>query len=152
MYIAGSSGPVLVFLHGGGHSALSWAVLTKHLLQKCVCQVVALDIRGHGDTRTNDDTDLSKERLIQDVEDVIFALFKDSIPPLVLIGHSMGGAMAVHTAAKGGVPNLAALFLIDVVEATALESLSHMQSFLSSRPQTFRNVEHAIEWRYSIDT
>ena len=39
--------------------------------------------------------------------------------------NSMGGAIAVHTAAKGGVPNLAALFLIDVVEGNALTLLVH---------------------------
>ena len=28
MYTAGSEGPVLLLLHGGGHSGLSWAVFT----------------------------------------------------------------------------------------------------------------------------
>lgn len=28
IYKAGSDGPLLVLLHGGGHSALSWAVFT----------------------------------------------------------------------------------------------------------------------------
>lgn len=28
VYKAGSEGPLLVLLHGGGHSALSWAVFT----------------------------------------------------------------------------------------------------------------------------
>ena len=27
VYKSGSEGPVILFLHGGGHSALSWAVL-----------------------------------------------------------------------------------------------------------------------------
>ncbi|CAH3166096.1 unnamed protein product, partial [Porites evermanni] len=28
VYQAGSNGPLLLLLHGGGHSALSWAVFT----------------------------------------------------------------------------------------------------------------------------
>ena len=28
VYLRGSSGPVLLLLHGGGHSALSWALFT----------------------------------------------------------------------------------------------------------------------------
>ena len=31
---------------------------------------------------------------------------------------------------------------------TAMESLSSMQAFLSSRPKCFRSLEHAIEWWY----
>lgn len=32
LYCSGSSGPVLLLLHGGGHSALSWAVFTVSLI------------------------------------------------------------------------------------------------------------------------
>ena len=32
---------------------------------------------------------------------------------------------------------------------TALEALSSMQSFLKSRPSSFRSLEEGIEWRYS---
>ena len=34
----------------------------------------------------------------------------------VLVGHSMGGAIAVHTAASNYIKNLIALVVIDVVE------------------------------------
>jgi len=34
-----------------------------------------------------------------------------------------------------------------VAIGTAMDSLSGMQSFLSSRPKCFRSLEHAIEWR-----
>jgi alpha-beta hydrolase superfamily lysophospholipase len=37
-------------------------------------------------------------------------------PPIVLVGHSMGGAIAVHTAASNFIQNLIALVVIDVVE------------------------------------
>ena len=34
IYCSGSHGPVLLLLHGGGHSAISWAVFTVSLLQQ----------------------------------------------------------------------------------------------------------------------
>jgi len=36
--------------------------------------------------------------------------------PIVLIGHSMGGAIAVHTATANRLERLAGLIVIDVVE------------------------------------
>lgn len=61
---------------------------------------------------------------------------------------SMGGAIAVHTAIRDMVPSLSGLVVIDVVEGTALEALSSMQSFLRGRPKIFKSLEHAIEWWY----
>lgn len=39
VYKAGSEGPLLVLLHGGGHSALSWAVFTVSLASLHLCVV-----------------------------------------------------------------------------------------------------------------
>jgi protein phosphatase methylesterase 1 len=48
VYIKGDSGPVFFFLHGGGFSGLSWALLSSSLARKIKCQCYSLDIRGHG--------------------------------------------------------------------------------------------------------
>jgi protein phosphatase methylesterase 1 len=48
VYTKGDSGPVFFFLHGGGFSGLSWAVLSACLVRKIRCQCYSLDIRGHG--------------------------------------------------------------------------------------------------------
>ena len=48
---------------------------------------------------------------------VIERLWRDEeCPPIILVGHSMGGALAVHTAARDYIKNLIALVVIDVVE------------------------------------
>jgi protein phosphatase methylesterase 1 len=60
----------------------------------------------------------------------------------------MGGAIAVHTAASNYVKNLIALVVIDVVEGSALDALSSMQTFLQGRPRSFNSVEQAIEYKY----
>lgn len=58
----------------------------------------------------------------------------------------MGGAIAIHTAHMKLIQNLLGIVVIDVVEGTAIEALQSMQSFLRSRPNTFRSIQNAIEW------
>ncbi|NXY79277.1 PPME1 methylesterase, partial [Glareola pratincola] len=82
----------------------------------------------------------------RDVGNVVEALYGDLPPPIMLIGHSMGGAIAVHTAVANLVPSLLGLCMIDVVEGTAMDALNSMQNFLRSRPKTFKSLENAIEW------
>lgn len=41
-------------------------------------------------------------------------------PPVLLVGHSMGGAVAVWAAALGRIKNLAGVVVVDVVEGTAI--------------------------------
>lgn len=146
LYSKGTSGPVVLLLHGGGHSSLSWAVFTKTLCDMCECQVVAIDFRGHGDTKTTDDDKMSAQTLASDIGDVIRTFYGNSPPPIVMMGHSMGGAIAVHISVKRLLPTLEGLIVIDVVEGTAIDALSTMQTFLRSRPQKFRSLDYAIEW------
>ncbi|XP_058450219.1 protein phosphatase methylesterase 1 [Malaya genurostris] len=139
-------GPLLVLLHGGGFSALSWAHFSMEITKIIHCQCLAIDIRGHGDTYTSNEDDLSAETLAQDIGDVLQNIYGESSPPIILIGHSMGGAICVHVAYLNIVSALIGIVVIDVVEGTALEALASMQSFLRSRPNTFRSIQHAVEW------
>lgn len=104
-------------------------------------------MRGHGDTRTQNDENLTAETQADDIVSVVKHVFGPSPPPIVLVGHSMGGAIAVHVAAADQLPTIAGLVVIDVVEGTAMEALASMQSFLRSRPKQFHSLEQAIEWR-----
>ncbi|XP_012501026.1 PREDICTED: protein phosphatase methylesterase 1 [Propithecus coquereli] len=116
VYKSGSEGPVLLLLHGGGHSALSWAVFTAAIISRVQCRIVALDLRSHGETKVKNSEDLSAETMAKDVGNVVEAMYGDLPPPIMLIGHSMGGAIAVHTASSNLVPSLLGLCMIDVVE------------------------------------
>ncbi|XP_034936197.1 protein phosphatase methylesterase 1 [Chelonus insularis] len=142
IYTAGDKGPTLVLLHGGGYSALTWAEFTKSIMSMVICKVLAIDLRGHGDTHSTDDTDLSVATLAKDVGAVIDEVVREN--PVVLVGHSMGGAVAVRAAEF--VKNLVGLIVIDVVEGTAMDALTSMQSFLRSRPASFNSIPQAIEW------
>ncbi|KER28271.1 hypothetical protein T265_13620, partial [Opisthorchis viverrini] len=146
IYRRGVEGPLLFFIHGGGFSALTWAVLSATITEQVKCQCLAVDMRGHGDTVCQNDDDLSMDTLAKDVIKIIFAMYPTEAPPIILVGHSMGGAVAVHVAHKRTIPSLAGLVVIDVVEGSALNSLQGMTTFLKSRPQFFQSLSHAIEW------
>ncbi|KAL0629620.1 Protein phosphatase methylesterase 1 [Plecturocebus cupreus] len=116
------------------------------IISRVQCRIVALDLRSHGETKVKNPEDLSAETMAKDVGNVVEAMYGDLPPPIMLIGHSMGGAIAVHTASSNLVPSLLGLCMIDVVEGTAMDALNSMQNFLRGRPKTFKSLENAIEW------
>ncbi|XP_072402342.1 protein phosphatase methylesterase 1 [Diabrotica undecimpunctata] len=146
VYTKGSEGPILLCLHGGGYSGLTWALFAAEVTKLINCQVVALDLRGHGNTSTNDDSNLSLEMLSNDVMDMAAKLTEKNASPIILLGHSMGGAVAVEAAYH--IEAVVGLCVIDVVEGTALDALSSMQSILRGRPTQFKSLQHAIQWCY----
>ncbi|KAF5942150.1 hypothetical protein HYC85_019792 [Camellia sinensis] len=106
----------------------------------------AMDLRGHGKSSTENELDLSIETLCNDAIAVLKTMYGDSPPAIVLVGHSMGGSVAVHVAAKKELSRLCGLIVVDVVEGTAMASLMHMQKILSGRMQYFSTIEKAVEW------
>ena len=86
--------------------------------------------------------------MTSDIKSIVEFLWEDETPPILLVGHSMGGALAVHTAHRNYIKNLIGLVVIDVVEGSAMEALSSMQSFLQGRPKSFDTIEKAIEYRF----
>ncbi|XP_048478207.1 protein phosphatase methylesterase 1 isoform X1 [Plutella xylostella] len=139
--------PRIVTLHGGGYSGLSWALFTEEITNMIHCQVISMDLRGHGETEATEPDDLNGETLVKDVEQVLHKLFNSEIPPIILVGHSMGGAVAVRAAHLPSLEHcIQGIAVIDVVEGTAMDALASMQSFLRGRPTHFKSIEHAIEW------
>lgn len=83
-----------------------------------------------------------------DVAKVLEVLYPENAPQMMIVGHSMGGAICVHISHLRLIPTLLGCVVIDVVEGTAMEALTSMQSFLRSRPSHFKSIQHAIEWRF----
>eukprot|EP00890_Picochlorum_soloecismus_P002933 jgi/Picsp_1/3640/NSC_06477-R1_protein phosphatase methylesterase 1-like len=143
--------PVILCVHGGGYTGLTWAPLALALGQLgCECSIVAPDLRGHGRSETSDDLDLSIETLAADMQAIWLGVKRRMGQPkvsLVLLGHSMGAAVAIHAAKQPEIASdLNGIVVIDVVEGTAIQSLSTMTSILQQRPSGFVSQEEAIEW------
>ncbi|PXF48096.1 Protein phosphatase methylesterase 1 [Gracilariopsis chorda] len=137
----------MVFLHGGGHCALSWAMVAERL--KAYCAVLAFDARAHGNSFSEDENDLSAQTQVYDAAALIKAFFEERsmpVPKLVVCGHSMGGAIAVRLAASNLLDNVIGLVVIDVVEGTAMSALPYMSSWLQGRPKSFSSVSKAVKY------
>lgn len=97
VYDAAGFGPLppVVVLHGLAATATPFGP-TLGLLRKHVRRVVALDLPGHGFSEHGSGP-LTPERLI---ETVGAALDKTIDEPAILVGNSLGGALALHYAAE----------------------------------------------------
>lgn len=82
-----------------------------------------------------------------DVINLLRKSYPEKMPSVVLMGHSLGGAIAVNIASAVELElPIIGLVVIDVVEGSAMESLTSMQSFLRSRPKSFKSLKDAIAW------
>ena len=70
--------------------------------------------------------------------------------PVILVGHSMGGALASHASAELSQAHpgirLRGLVVLDCVEGTALDSMPVMEAAIRARPQEFPTVDAALQW------
>jgi pimeloyl-ACP methyl ester carboxylesterase len=88
-----ANGPLLILLHGGRDHARSWDRVAAEL--RSHFQIVAPDLRGHGDSQWSvggayelNDYTLDLAKLLDELDRF----------PIHIIGHSLGGAVALHYA------------------------------------------------------
>ena len=84
-------GPPLVMLHGGAGRWQLYSGMLTELAERC--HVYAPDLRGHGNSGW-----VSWGYTIRDYSEDISAFLRDVSGPVVLMGHSLGGIIAVATA------------------------------------------------------
>jgi pimeloyl-ACP methyl ester carboxylesterase len=92
-------GDPLVFVHGLGTSAATWDRCMDLLQDRFT--VVAVDLLGHGNSPVPDDpAEYTRDRALADLDDVLATLDRRA----VLVGHSLGGYLALaHAATRPGV-------------------------------------------------
>ncbi|KAF8469562.1 Alpha/Beta hydrolase protein [Kalaharituber pfeilii] len=139
-----ASGPLFVTHHGAGSSGLSFACVASEIRRIIpAAGVLSLDARGHGQTVTDDDSDLSLETLSRDLVEVIEVTKEmcgwEKMPDLILVGHSLGGLGRLGRAVQG-------YAVLDVVEGSAIDALQSMQTYLSSRPSSFSTLSQGVDW------
>jgi protein phosphatase methylesterase 1 len=117
--------------------------------------ILAVEAREHGsvvwDANGAVDDDLSINLLSKDLLDMLHLtqarMGWKELPSIVLIGHSLGGAVVTNTANQGLLGNkLLGYAVLDVVEGSAMDALKHMQSYLATRPKSFPTLDAAVEW------
>lgn len=150
-----TSGPLFVMHHGAGSSGLSFATCAEEI-RKIVPKagILSLDARGHGRTtmtttsnpleteapsmaaaakfesNSQIELDLSLETLSRDLVFVIrqtqAKMGWETLPDIVLVGHSLGGAVIVDVAKNGELGSkLLAYAVLDVVEGILSMNSNH---------------------------
>lgn len=99
----GGDGPALLLLHGAGGSRLNWPAALRRLPDTAV---YALDLPGHGRSQKP-----GRDTIDAYANDVVAFIEALALDEVVIVGHSMGGAIA-QTIALRHVPPVQGLVLI----------------------------------------
>ena len=92
------TGAPIVFIHGLGMSASSWDSCMSLLDERFT--VVAIDLLGHGASPLPDDpAEYTRDRALDDIDEVLAELLGDIETLPVLVGHSLGGYLSLAFAA-----------------------------------------------------
>lgn len=87
------SAPILILVHGGLDHARSWDWTARALADDF--HVIAVDLRGHGDSGWSNDGAYLMENLVYDLAQLVDLLDRS---PVTIVGHSLGGAISLRYA------------------------------------------------------
>jgi pimeloyl-ACP methyl ester carboxylesterase len=119
------NGPPVVFTHSMAGTAAHWSAQLEHL--RTSRRAVAFDFRGHGGSEPPRNREYAITALADDVGAVADALGLDRF---VLVGHSMGGGVALAYA--GAHPErVERLLLLDPIGDGTQIPIAEMQPFLT---------------------
>lgn len=92
--ISGVGSPA-VLLHGFAGSTVDWLSIQNRL--KASHQVIAVDLLGHG--KTDAPIETNRYQMAEAVDDLKEIFLQMALPPVILVGYSMGGRLALAFAA-----------------------------------------------------
>jgi pimeloyl-ACP methyl ester carboxylesterase len=128
----------MVLLHGGLAHAHWWDFLAPLMTDRY--RVLALDLRGHGDSDWDEDADYGIETHASDVSSFIREM---QLKGVTLVGHSFGGQVAVKVAAGSERP-LAALVVIDSTTRIGERAARFMESLRKLPQPVYRSFDEAV--------
>ncbi len=129
----------VLLLHGGGQTRHSWKSAGT-VLADAGLHVVAMDLRGHGDSDWAPDGDYR----ITSLRDDILAALPRVGPPVTLVGASLGGitSLLVIAAAPALVDRLV---LVDIVTRLEPAGTDRILGFLRATPDGFASLDEAAD-------
>jgi pimeloyl-ACP methyl ester carboxylesterase len=128
--VYGKGDPAIVLIHGWATDANYWYRQIEPLKAKYT--VVAVDLAGHG-ASTNNRTDWSMDNYGEDVATVVRALPN---PRVILVGHSMGGTVALEADRRIG-QRVIGIIVVDALKSVGLPPLP--QAEIDKRVAPFRS-------------
>jgi pimeloyl-ACP methyl ester carboxylesterase len=122
--------PPLLLVHGGRDHARNWDWVARELRRDW--HVIAPDLRGHGDSEWAIGGQYTSQEFVLDIAQLIMTL---DLAPLTIIGHSLGGSVAVQ---------YASIFPENVEKLVSIEGLGPPPDMIRKRlgrPQWERTAE-----------
>jgi pimeloyl-ACP methyl ester carboxylesterase len=125
------SAPPLLLVHGGRDHCRSWDWVAEQL--RGDWHVIALDLRGHGDSSWSSDGNYTTMDMVYDVAQLIDQL---DLSPVTIVAHSWGGNVCTR---------YAGLYPDRVRKLVAIEGLGPSPKVLAERAKT-SEAEHIRKW------
>lgn len=146
-----AANPVIVMLHGASSNCHNWDFMCRSLADDY--HILAIDQRGHGDSGRP----ASGYHPADYAADL--AAFREAmgLERIFLIGHSMGGRVALLHTAQSGSP-VAGLVLVDCGPSAPRAGLERITQAITSAPDSFADEQEAYAYikmlrpRYSHET
>ena len=138
-WVGDTAGQAVILLHGGGQTRHAWRGAARALAERGY-YAAAMDSRGHGDSDWAPNVDYSMAAYVGD----LLALIQHLGTAPVLIGASMGGQIAMTTAARDETA-VRALVLVDVTPQIDPDGRARILGFMQSRPDGFASLEEAAD-------
>jgi len=144
-----SSKPPLLLIHGGRDHARNWDLVADALVDRF--SIYAPDLRGHGDSGWAIGGQYSMPEFVLDIAALADVIDRD---PLTIIGHSMGGGVALQYA--GVCPDrVSRLVSIEGLGPRLVphrpaptrmrEWIPHMRQMEQRRPRRYESIDAAVQ-------
>jgi pimeloyl-ACP methyl ester carboxylesterase len=137
---SGQGNHACLMVHGFGDGSYVWNTLVPTIASHY--EVFALDLRGHGDSEWDPEARYDVQAHVADVVHVIRLL---GLRRLVLIGHSMGGEIAMRVAMQCA-KRIIGLVIVDFGPTLNPEGMKHVRAEVEASHQTYRCVQDYASW------
>jgi pimeloyl-ACP methyl ester carboxylesterase len=133
---AGQGQPALLFIHGAGGDHTIWGEQLRELAPNF--SVAALDLNGHGRSPAREG------EVFQTYTEDVLAVLEALAMPTVVVGHSMGGAIALMVALQRP-KNLVGLGLV----GTGAKLRVHPQILELCQTDFERAIDFIVQWAFA---
>ncbi|RDD46513.1 Protein ABHD11 [Trichoplax sp. H2] len=126
--------PAIIILHALFSNRLTWNHVARALSKATKRKVITLDARNHGDSPHVDD--MSQFSMVDDIKCIVHKL--QLRPPVVILGHSVGGRTGMTMALNGGLAWVKSLIVVD--ESPSMNPILLEESPTQLYIDTLKNV------------
>jgi 3-oxoadipate enol-lactonase len=136
----GRSGPTCILLHGFGDSSCVWDEFSSSFT--AATRIVAIDLRGHGESDWDPEARYDAGIHVTDVLGVMDAL---GIDRFVIAGHSLGGEIALRLTASCR-ERVIGLIMVDFGPDLNPEGVERVRADFAAGLRIYRSIAEYASW------